>query len=142
MVGISFIYREEFYRLFYSVFDDQHAAMETILKGKECFSFLVWSWGYAPFFILLSFQILHFMIFILRYLVGSESWLLALSCLCHFWRRKLSIERNMQRKYYSESLQVRAEKKFSFFTILFLIHYLIPTGSWISTEHALYPTLS
>lgn len=32
--------QEEFYRLFYSVFDDQHAAMETILKGKECFSFL------------------------------------------------------------------------------------------------------
>lgn len=69
----------------------------------------------------LSFQILHFMIFILRYLVGSKSWLLALSCLCHFWRRKLSIERNMQRKYYSESLQVRAEKNFSFFTVLFLI---------------------
>jgi len=32
--------QDEFYRLFYSVFDDQHAAMETILKGKECFSFL------------------------------------------------------------------------------------------------------
>lgn len=32
--------QEGFYRLFYSVFDDQHAAMETILKGKERFSFL------------------------------------------------------------------------------------------------------
>lgn len=32
--------QEGFYRLFYSVFDDQHAAMESILKGKERFSFL------------------------------------------------------------------------------------------------------
>eukprot|EP01018_Ginkgo_biloba_P003907 Gb_35806 [translate_table: standard] len=32
--------REEFYRLFYSIFDDQLAAMEVILNGKESFGFL------------------------------------------------------------------------------------------------------
>ncbi|XP_057825847.2 lysine-specific demethylase JMJ31 isoform X2 [Cryptomeria japonica] len=32
--------QEEFYRLFYSVFDDHHAAMEVILNGKESFAFL------------------------------------------------------------------------------------------------------
>lgn len=33
--------RKEFYQKFYSVFDDQHAAMDAILNGKEIFSFQV-----------------------------------------------------------------------------------------------------
>lgn len=33
--------RDEFYQLFYSIFDDQYAAMDSILNGKELFAFQV-----------------------------------------------------------------------------------------------------
>jgi hypothetical protein len=34
-------HRTEFYKKFYSVFEDQYAAMEALLNGKELFSFQV-----------------------------------------------------------------------------------------------------